>query len=375
MSNIVVIGALPESLTNFRGELIRALVAAGHQVTAMATPASHEQVESIKALGAEFRSFPVQRNGLNPVKDLQTLLALRSAFQRLKPDVVLAYTIKPVIWGGLALRGISAPRFYSLITGLGFAFQDRGFLRKMLAAMVTWLYRQSLGRAKRVVFQNPDNRDLFVARQIIAKEKCALVDGSGVDLSCFAVAPFSDDPPVFLAIGRLLGEKGFREYAQAARMVKARYPEAMLRLVGPSDPSPDGILLDEVKQWQAEGCIEYLGSANDVRPFIADCHVYVLPSYHEGMPRTVLEAMSMGRPILTTDVPGCRETVIPGENGWLVPKADAEALAERMIWFIEHRDLWQRMGLRSRQIAEERFDVHKINRELLQIMGLSNSLG
>lgn len=371
LSRVVIIGALPESLSNFRGELIRALVEAGHQVTAMATPASHEQIAAINALGVDFCSFPVQRNGLNPVKDLQTLSALHTALRQLKPDVVLAYTIKPVVWAGLALRGISAPRFFALITGLGFAFQEHGFLRKMLSALITWLYRLSLGRSDRVIFQNPDNLDLFVVRHIVAKEKCALVHGSGVDLSRFAVAQFSGGPPVFLAIGRLLGEKGFREYAQAARMVKVRHPEAVFRLVGPTDPSPDCIPLEEVNQWQAEGCIEYLGSTKDVRPFIADCHVFVLPSYHEGMPRTVLEAMSMGRPILTTDVPGCRETVILGENGWLVPKADAEALAKRMIWFMEKRDQWQCMGQRSRQMAEERFDVHKINHELVEIMGLN----
>lgn len=371
MANIIIIGALPESLTNFRGELIRSLVKAKHQVTAMATPASHEQVAAIKALGAEFLSFPVQRNGLNPIKDLQTLFALRSAFRQLQPDVVLAYTIKPVIWSGLALLGKPTPRFYALITGLGFVFQDCGFLRKMLSILVARLYRQSLGRSDHVIFQNQDNLILFVDRHIIAKEKCTLVHGSGVNLSHFAVAPFPCASPVFLAIGRLLGDKGFREYAQAARHVKARFPEAAFKLVGPTDPSPDGIALDEVYQWQADGCIEYLGSAKDVRPCIADCHVYVLPSYHEGMPRTVLEAMSMGRPILTTDVPGCRETVIPGENGWLVPKADAESLAKHMIWFIENRDQWQRMGRRSRQMAEERFDVHMINRELMRILGLN----
>lgn len=373
MANIVVIGAHPESLTNFRGELIRSLVVAGHHVTAMATPASQEQIAAIKALGANFFSFPVQRNGLSPIKDLQTFLALRKAFRELQPDAVLAYTIKSVIWGGLALFGNQVPRFYALVTGLGFAFQEGGLVRKALTALVTGLYRLSLSRAERVIFQNPDNRDLFIARHIVAKEKCTLVNGSGVDLQRFAVAPLSDNAVLFLTIGRLLGEKGFREYAQAARLVKARYPEAVFKLVGPVDPSPDRISLEEVKEWEANGLIEYQGSTSDVRPFIADSHIFVLPSYHEGMPRTVLEAMAMGHPILTTDVPGCRETVIHGENGFLVPKADAEALAERMIWFIEHRDQWQRMGLCSRKMAEDRFDVHKINRELMQIMGLEPS--
>lgn len=370
MAKVTIIGALPQSLLNFRGDLLKALVAAGHDVTAMAGEDVPKVRTALAALGVGFRAFPVQRNGMNPRNDLQTLLALRKAFRELKPDVVLAYTIKPIVWGGLALCGNPGPRFYALVTGLGFAFQEGGLVRRLLTAVVTGLYRRSLARSSRVIFQNPDNRQLFIDRKIVAKEQCALVNGSGVDLAGFDVMPLPAGGVVFLTIGRLLGEKGFREYAQAARLVKERYPDAIFRLVGPADPSPDGIPLAEIEQWQAAGWVDYPGATDDVRPYLADCHIYVLPSYHEGMPRTVLEAMAMGRPVLTTDVPGCRETVIPGENGWLVPKADAEALAERMIWFIEHRDQWQRMGQRSRQMAEERFDVHKVNRELMEIMGL-----
>jgi glycosyltransferase involved in cell wall biosynthesis len=321
-------------------------------------------------IGVRFKPFPVQRNGISPVKDFQTYRSLFKAFNELKPDVVLSYTIKPVVWGGIALKGMPGPRFYALVTGLGFAFQRGGLVRKLLTVLVTWLYRASLSRSSRVIFQNPDNKDVFVSRKIIEKNKCALVNGSGVDLGRFAVAPLPNDGVVFLTIGRLLGEKGFREYAQAARLVKAHYPEAVFRLVGPEDPSPDGIPMEEVREWEAHNLVEYLGATNDVRPFIADCHVFVLPSYHEGMPRTVLEAMAMGRPILTTDVPGCRETVISGENGFLVPKADAIALAEQMTWYIEHQEEWAQMGARSRGLAEERFDVHSVNRDLMNIMGL-----
>jgi glycosyltransferase involved in cell wall biosynthesis len=173
----------------------------------------------------------------------------------------------------------------------------------------------------------------------------------------------------------LLCEKGLREYAQAARLVKQRFPNAVFRLVGPPDTSPDGIPLAEVRVWQAQGWVEYLGETKDVRPFLSDCHIFVLPSYHEGMPRTVLEAMAVGRPILTTDVPGCRETVVPGENGYLVPRSDAKALAERITWFIENRVKWACMGQASRRMAVERFDVHKINAEMLRIMGLTAGEG
>ncbi|MDO3377827.1 glycosyltransferase family 4 protein [Geoalkalibacter halelectricus] len=371
MTHILLIGALPRSLINFRGDLLKALVDSGHKVTAMSADAPPEIVQQLAEIGVTFRPFPVQRNAMNPLCDLKTLLTLRKAYRELKPDIAFAYTIKPVIWGGFALRGNTRVRFYALVTGLGFAFQEGSLFRKLLTALVSRLYKASFARASRVIFQNPDNRDLFIEQRLVPKEKCGLVNGSGVDVDRFAFAPLPADGVVFLTIGRLLGEKGFREYAEAARIVKERYPEAVFRLVGPTDPSPDGISLEEVKGWQAAGWIEYLGESKDVRPHLRASSIFVLPSFYlEGIPRTILEALAIGRPILTTDNAGCRETVIQGENGFLVPMRDSQALAERMIWFIENRDQWQRMAERSRQMAEERFDVHKVNRELMEIMEL-----
>lgn len=367
----ILIGALPESLINFRGSLIQSLRKANYQVTGMASERQTKVTEQLATWGVNFRAYPVQRNSLNPLADFKTWQFLRQTFRELQPDVILAYTIKPVIWGGLASRILPNTRFYALITGLGFAFQGETFKRKLLVKLVTFLYRTALKRAERVIFQNPDNRNEFVQRGIVPAAKCALVNGSGVDISHYTHTPLPNNPPVFLTIGRLLGEKGFREYAQATQIVKSRYPDVVFQLLGPEDPSPDGISLTEVQEWHQKGWLEYLGSTNDVRPYLQNCHIYVLPSYHEGMPRTVLEAMAIGRPILTTDVPGCRETVIPGENGYLVPKANAQALAERMIWFIENQDQWERMGKRSRYLAEEKFDVNKINHDLLKIMNIT----
>ncbi|UJS24298.1 glycosyltransferase family 4 protein [Thiothrix winogradskyi] len=370
MTQFILIGALPESLINFRGSLIQSLRKANYQVTGMASETQTKVTEQLATWGANFRAYPVQRNSLNPLADFKTWQSLRQTFQELQPDVILAYTIKPVIWGGLASRILPNTHFYALITGLGFAFQGETFKRKLLVKLVTFLYRTALKRAERVIFQNPDNLNEFVQRSIVPAAKCALVNGSGVDISRYTHTPLPDNQPVFLTIGRLLGEKGFREYAQASQIVKTRYPEATFQLLGPEDPSPDGIPISEVQHWHQQGWLEYLSSTHDVRPYLQNCHIYVLPSYHEGMPRTVLEAMATGRPILTTDVPGCRETVIPGENGYLVPKANAQALAERMIWFIENRDQWERMGKRSRELAEEKYDVHKVNAQLMEIMGL-----
>ncbi|QDT12269.1 glycosyltransferase family 4 protein [Planctomycetes bacterium K23_9] len=370
---IIVLGAYPISVVTFRGDLIRDLLDTGSPVTVMTAAASPEVQAEIEQTGATFRPYPIQRNGMNPKSDLATMLSLRSVFGELKPDVILAYTIKPIIWGGIAARRSKNTRFFALVTGLGYAFQGESLKRRVLNAVVVRLYRFALGHAEAVIFQNADNRDLFVAMRIVPESKCHVVSGSGINTSFFSTQPFSTGDPRFLLIARLLGEKGIREYVAAAEIVKKKYPAAIFDLVGPEDPSPDGIPYQEVRQWHEGGAIWYHGAATDVRPFVCDCHVYVLPSYHEGMPRTVLEAMSMGRPILTTDVVGCRETVVPGRNGWLVPKADAEALAERMIWFIEHRDQWAEMGAESRRLAEDRFDVRKVNAEMLRIMGIQSA--
>lgn len=372
MSKIVIIGALAESLLNFRGDLIRSLVASGHTVVAMAGPTDEATCLNIEAMGASFVCYPVQRNGMNPSSDLGTFRSLRRAFAEIKPDVVLAYTIKPVIWGGLAMRSLGTDaRFYGMITGLGLAFQRGGFKQKMLTDIVTRLYRWALHKADAVIFQNQDNQQVFIERNIVDARRCVLVNGSGVNVDHFGISPLPTDGVVFLSIARLLGAKGLREYAAAAEIVKKRYPAAVFNLAGPEDPSPDGIPMAEIRSWQASGAVHYLGAFKDVRPIIESCQVYVLASYHEGMPRTILEAMSMGRPILTTDVSGCNETVVPGENGYLVPKQNSQSLAERMIWFIENRERWERMALSSRRIAEDRFDVHKVNRELTRIMELA----
>lgn len=371
--HFVLVGALPRSLVNFRGDLIRSAVASGHRVTAMSARATSEEIAAVRALGADFRAFDVDRTGLDPVSDARCLLSLRRAFAELDPDVILAYTIKPVIWGGLALATLrTRARFFALITGLGYAFEGRGPARRTLSALVAGLYRLALSRAQSVVFQNADNRDAFVGRGIVPVEKCRLVGGSGVDTDRFGEEPLPEnDGCRFLLIARLLAAKGLREYAAAAAEVRKRHPDATFHLVGPADTSPDAISLSEVEAWHRHGAIIYHGASSDVRTHIAASHVYVLPSYHEGMPRSVLEAMSMGRPVLTTDVPGCRETVVAGDNGWLVPKANWEALAERMNWFIENPGKWADMGARSRQLAVERFDVHSVNRTMLAIMGLA----
>ena len=369
---IIIIGGLSDSLINFRGDLIKKLIESSNEVIGMADYAEPQLIKRIESLGCKFKPFPIKRNGLNPFVDIKSLIALYKTFRDEKPDVIISYTIKPVVWGGIAARLYGKAKFYGLITGLGFAFQRGGFKRNFLGSVVKGLYRFALRGATGVIFQNPDNQQVFIDEGIFGEGLTHRVYGSGVNVSRYECSKLAPGAPVFLTIARLLGEKGLREYAAAADIVKQQHPNVTFQLVGPEDQSLDAIQLSEINTWVESGAIVYSGGTDDVRPFIAKCHVFVLASYHEGMPRTVLEAMSIGRPILTTNVEGCRETVVEGVNGYLVPKKDAHALANRMIWFIENSEQWQEMGKASRKMAEDKFDVHKVNDDLLRIMKLKD---
>lgn len=369
MARVAVLGSLPESLINFRGPMLKAMVAAGHEVHALSPVATPTVIAALKAMGVRHHVVPLARTGLNPLHDLRSLLALVGLFRRLRPDCLLAYTIKPVIYGGLAARLVGV-RFYAMITGLGYTFAGLSPKGRLVGTVARVLYRLALSGSERVFFQNQDNLDVFLAHGLLrGPGQARLIAGSGVDLAHYAQLPLPA-APIFLMIARLLGDKGVREYVDAARRVRAHAPMARFRLAGWIDDNPAAIARSELDNWIGEGAIEYLGHLEDVRPAMAEASVYCLPSYHEGMPRTVLEALSMGRPVITTDVPGCRETVRPGENGFLVPAGDAVALAQAMECFISHKELASRMGAASRRLAERRFDVDLVNRVILDTMGL-----
>lgn len=370
MSEVIVIGSFAGSLINFRGHLLKEMTENGHEVLACAPDASPDIQEKLKALGIAYRNIPIDRTGLNPVRDIYTIFRLISMFCEVKPDMVLGYTIKPVIYGSLAGRIAGVPRVFSMITGLGYAFSDGDLKEWLVGAVVRFLYKLGMGANKRVFFQNPDDRNIFIKQNLLRSfGQAALINGSGVDVDFFQPAPFPERVS-FLLIARLIRDKGILEYVKAAKIVKHRYPQTGFRLVGWIDEGPQGISSADLDFWIKEGTIEYLGRLDDIRPAIADASVYVLPSYHEGTPRTVLEAMAMGRPVITTDAPGCRETVEEGRNGFLVPVRDANALADRMEDFIKNPELIARMGDESRQIAAEKYDVRKVNKVILETMGL-----
>ena len=328
--------------------------------------------KDLATLGAQYRSIPLQRTGINPVKDLHTLWVLVGVLKELKPDVVFSYAIKPVIYGSLAARVAKIPQVYSMISGLGYVFVGGSLKQRVLLRLVQFLYQQAMSNNNKIFFQNPDDIRVLKAMNILTSEQQAvLINGSGVDIDKFAYTKPQAKPLTFLLIARLIWDKGIGEYVAAARLIKKRYPDVAFKILGSLDSNPAAISREQVENWVQEGLIEYLGETNDVRPYIAESSVYVLPSYYrEGTPRSVLEAMSMGRAVITTDAPGCRETVRHGVNGFLVPVKDSRALAEAMERFILNPELISDMGVKSREIAMEKYDVHKVNRVIMQTMGL-----
>lgn len=369
---ILLIAGFADSVLPFRGALIRALVDSGCEVH-VAAPG----ITTVPKIGKELslpagrlHDVPIARAGTNPLSDARTLLALYRLMRGMRPDAVLPYTIKPVIYGTLVAWLARVPRRFALVTGLGYAFT--GEKKGLVKRIVHRLYALSLARATKVFFQNPDDDQLFRQLGILpASVPSVVVNGSGVDVMAYAPAPLPSSQPCFLMIARLLGDKGVREFVNAARKVKQEHPQVRFMLAGWIDENPDAINQVELDQWVADGLIEFTGRLADVRPAIAASTVYVLPSYREGTPRTVLEAMAMGRPIVTTDAPGCRETVIDGKNGYLVPVRSVDALAEAMARFVEEPELAARMGAHSRQLAVEKYDVNKVNAVMLREMGIS----
>lgn len=406
----VIIGNQARAMSNFWSVLISQAVARGHEVVAF-LPDSGEWGERLRELGVRVRNYPLDRKGLNPVSDWKTLGELRKLLKEEQPDCLFAYTIKSLIYGSLAAALAGYPRRenrHVMITGLGYAFEADTFIKKTLRTVASLLYRLALMQVKTVFFQNPDDKAVFEKFNIIPKSvQVEMCRGTGVDVEHFAVKPLPGSavlatgqdtdigtgqatgqvanhgtgqntnragtagaPQSFLLVGRLLEAKGLREYYQAAKQVKKKHPETRFAILGPAEQGVGSVPLEEVRSWQTEGIVEYLGESADVRPFLEKASVVVLPSYREGTPCSLLEGMSMGRALLATDVPGCRETVHQGKNGLLTPLKDVNALASAMLRFIEEPGLTEKMGQNGRKLAEEQFDAQKVAAGLLKIFGL-----
>ncbi len=363
---IVVIGSLSSSLINFRLGLLKGLVRDGYEVVAMAPENDPKVVSILRTHGIGFIPILMRRAQLSPLRDLLTLASLYSHFRRLRPDLILPYTMKPIIFGNIAARMARVPRRFALVTGLGFLFVDphaKGIAR-LVQLVVQGLYRMAFHRVESVFVYNATDAE-FVRKAIPSKSRIVLVPGSGVDLAHFKFSAPPHGPTRFLLIARLLPDKGIFEFVEAARKLREKFPLTQFQLLGPFEVSSrNGILPDVVQSWVDSGVIEYLGETDDVRPYLAHCTVFVLPAYREGLPRSVLEAMATGRAIITTDAPGCRDTVEVGKNGFLVPPRDTAKLAEAMEALIVEPNLVIEMGKYSRDLAE-RYDVSAVTRIIL----------
>jgi|CXWL01.1.fsa_nt_gi glycosyltransferase involved in cell wall biosynthesis len=376
--HILILGNDPKSLVNFRGPLVEAMLAAGHRVSAAGAGRDAKADAWFQARGVHYHDVPMERAGLNPLSDWRTLTRLTRLMRKVAPDLLFAYTIKPVVYGLIAAKLAGVKRRTAMISGLGYAFTDNPgesfgarAKRSAVHAAARAAYGLALRCADTVIFQNPDDRDVF-ARMGLTRpgQKVGLVNGSGVDLDHYRPASMPDGPITFLMIARLLRDKGVYEYVEAARIVKREHPAARFWLLGPFDPNPAAVKPAEVDAWVREGVIDYRGAVDDVRPHIAACHVFVLPSYREGMPRTVQEAMAMGRPVITTDVPGCRETVERERNGYLVSPGEPHELVRCCNRFLADAESLHAYGNSSQEFARVKFDARGTSGATLSLLAL-----
>ncbi|MFM7052902.1 MAG: glycosyltransferase family 4 protein [Planctomycetota bacterium] len=374
MSTFVLVNGIGDTVVAFRGALVRELVTRGHRVV-VSTPrpveVSAAQVEeALRALGAECEFSPLDRTGLNPLSELAARRHYAALFRRTRPDGVFVANPKPVFHALPAAAACGVPRRVAMITGLGYAFIGSSLKARLLRVVARGLYARAMRAATCTLFQNADDQGYFARTGLLPRGADArIVGGSGVDLEAFPERPVPEGACVFLMVARLLGDKGVREYAAAARLVRAARPACRFRLVGWIDANPAAIARSELDAWTRDGVLEYAGRLDDVRGELAACSVFVLPSYREGAPKSTLEALATGRAVVTTDVPGCRETVEDGVNGLLVPARDARALADACLRLADDPAAVARMGAASAALARRRFDARLVNAAIADALG------
>jgi glycosyltransferase involved in cell wall biosynthesis len=371
LKKIIIVSNSSSNLINFRGQLIKKLIDEKFQVSVIIPNKNFTRdfETKILKLGAKTYTIPLDRAGLNPFRDFTTYLALRSIFKKIKPKIVISYTSKPIIYSGLAIGKNKKINFFPNLTGLGYGFTENiGFKRVFVNFILKILYKLSLKFSTSIIFQNPDDELLFRNLNIVKKNKTYIVNGSGVDLDYYTPSALPS-APIFLMLSRLVADKGVMEYCEAAKIIRTKFPNAIFKLAGSFDPNPSGLKYDQLKEYIDDKDIEYLGHTNDSRSLLNSCRFYVLPSYREGTPRSVLEAMSVGRPIITTNATGCKETVEDGINGLLVQIKNTKSLVaaiEKMLNF-DNKKI-NKMAYESIKLVREKYDVRKVNQHIIQIL-------
>lgn len=355
---ILILANLDVGLYKFRKALIKELLEQGNEVY-IALPKGL-LVEKLENMGCHFIETPVDRRGINPATDFKLMMRYFKMIRKIHPDLVITYTIKPNIYGGLAARIKRIPYAVN-ITGLGTAFQSENMIKKL----VVFLYKLSCKKAKTVFFENAENKQVFLNNKIIKEVQTCLLPGAGIDLDEYKMTLYPEESRNirFLFIGRVMKEKGVEELLKAAKNIKKIYPEASFDIVGPMEDD----YKERIQSLVRNGIIYYYGYQEDVKPFIKKCDCFVLPSYHEGMANTLLESAAMGRPLITSRIHGCMEAVKEGENGYLVDVKDARGLEKKMVEFIELSYAQKKkMGEMSRKVMVERFDKRDVVRMTIE---------
>ena len=372
---ISILSTVAKDTLIFRRELILKLTALGHVVCVFCVDYTGETRQKMQALGATPVDYSLSRAGLNPLADLTTIWQLRKLLKEVDPDVVLSCFVKPSIYGSIAARMAGVPKRVAMLEGLGFVFTDLpgglSFKQKTLRKIQVFLYRLALPSISIIVFLNPDDPQDLLNKNNLKAKRVEVLGGIGLDLSLFKYSAPPAPPVRFIFIARLLAEKGIFEYIEAAKRVKTEFPcSEFIVLGGIDEANPGGLKKADLQKLLDSGVIIYPGYVTNVQHWIAGSSVFVLPSYREGVPRSTQEAMAMGRAVITTDVPGCRDTVVDGVNGFLVPKWNVDALVDKMTHFIKNPESVVIMGLASHKMAVEKFDAEEVNFRLMRIMGL-----
>lgn len=374
---IIIIGTTASNLFIFRKDFIVACIKKKMHVVAFVSEYTDEWIEKLSELGAEVVTYNLSRGGLNPLADIQSTIQLIYQIKKIGPDLVLSYSAKPVIYGTLAAKAAKVPDIVGMLEGLGYTFTDQPegqtFKTKLVRNIQVLLYRIAFKFMDKIIFLNGDDKKDLMDAYSLKVPEVHILGGIGLNFVNYQYSQPPIHPVKFLFIGRLLKEKGVFELIEAMRIVKSKYPNAHFTVLGAIDHENLGALKQEtLDQLVQENLFEYPGYVVNVPDWITNTSVFVLPSYREGVPRSTQEAMAIGRPVITTDVPGCRDTVVDGVNGFLVPKWNADILAEKMCFFIENPEQINIMGRESYKIACEKFDVHAVNKKLFEILGIDN---
>lgn len=370
---IAIIGTTAASMYCFRAGLIRELVADGVEVYAFSLDYTSDSRQKIESLGAVAIDYDFSRTGLNPVSDIRCTFSLIRTLKHLAPDVVFSFFSKPVVFGTLAAKLAGVRRRVGMLEGLGYSFVDQPYpisvKTKLVKKTQVCLYRLSFLFLDRLIFLNPDDPVDLLSKYKLKVKHISILGGIGVNLQEFPYSAPSLEPIRFVFSGRLLAEKGVREFIEAAKIVKKKFSAAEFVMLGAVDEeNPGSLKQNELDLLISKDIVVWPGHVEDVRVWLSTSSVFVLPSYREGIPLSTQEALAIGRPVITTDVPGCRETVIDGVNGYLIPPWSAESLANRMLRFIESPELIRKMSAESYSLARECFDERKVNKRLIRLL-------